>query len=141
MFGGVWRTKSNIKDGTSCENSSILDSTGFCICLFVSNVKEMPIKDGNILRMVFSFPCVPYAIKSEEQIYGVTFNVSQTYGGFNQAILPRGGSRTAATSKMEYFVIIVKPLTILTKSSTLDAAAVLDLPLLLHLEINLEHFH
>ena len=44
----------------------------------------------------------------------------------------RGGSRTAATSKMEYFVIIVngfQPLTITTKSSILDVAAVLDLPL------------
>ena len=44
----------------------------------------------------------------------------------------RGGSRTAATSKMEHFVIIVnrwKPLTIITKSSILDVAAVLDPPL------------
>ena len=44
----------------------------------------------------------------------------------------RGGSRTAATSKMEYFVIIVngfQPLTITTKSSILDVAAVLGLPL------------
>ena len=44
----------------------------------------------------------------------------------------RGGSRTAATSKLEHFVIIVngwKPLTIITKSSLLDAAAVLDPPL------------
>ena len=44
----------------------------------------------------------------------------------------RGGSRTAATSKMECFVIIVngsKPLTIITKSSMLDVGAVLDLPL------------
>ena len=41
----------------------------------------------------------------------------------------RGGSRTAATSKMEHFVIIVngwKPLTIITKSSILDVAIVLD---------------
>ena len=41
----------------------------------------------------------------------------------------RGGSRTAATSKVELFVIIVngwKLLTLITKSSTLDAAAVLD---------------
>ena len=39
----------------------------------------------------------------------------------------RGGSRTAATSKMELFVIIVNgwtPLTIITKSSILDVAAV-----------------
>ena len=44
----------------------------------------------------------------------------------------RGGSRTAATSKTELFVIIVnglKPLTIIRKSSILDVAAVLDPPL------------
>ena len=43
----------------------------------------------------------------------------------------RGGSRTAVTSKMELFVIIVKdfqPLTIITKCSILDVAAVLDPP-------------
>ena len=41
----------------------------------------------------------------------------------------RGGSRAAATSKMEGFVIIVngwKLLTIITKSSILDVAAGLD---------------
>ena len=46
----------------------------------------------------------------------------------------RGGYRTAATSKMERFVIIVnawKPLTIITKRSILDVAAVLDLPLVM----------
>ena len=44
----------------------------------------------------------------------------------------RGGSKTAATFKVELFVIIVngwKSLTIITKSSTLDVAAVLDPPL------------
>ena len=44
----------------------------------------------------------------------------------------RGGSRAAATSKMECFVIIVngwKPLTIITKRSILDVAAALDPPL------------
>ena len=43
----------------------------------------------------------------------------------------RGGSRTGATSKMELFVIIVnrfQPLTIITKCSILDVAAVLDPP-------------
>ena len=54
--------------------------------------------------------------------------------------LTRGGSRTAATSKMERFVIIVngfQPLTIITKRSILDVAAVLDPPLLkLRLERN-----
>ena len=44
----------------------------------------------------------------------------------------RGGSRTAATAKMERFVIIVngfQPLTIISKHSILDVAAVLDPPL------------
>ena len=43
-----------------------------------------------------------------------------------------GGSKTPATSKMELFVLIVngfQPLTIITKCSILDVAAVLD-PLL-----------
>ena len=46
--------------------------------------------------------------------------------------ITRGGSRTAATSKIECFVIIVngwKPLTTITKRSILDVAAVLDPPL------------
>ena len=49
-------------------------------------------------------------------------------------ILFRGGSRAAATSKMELFVIIVngfQPLTIITKWSILDVAAILDPTLLL----------
>ena len=47
--------------------------------------------------------------------------------------MARGGSRAAAISKMERFVIIVngfQPLTIITKSSILDAAAALDPPLM-----------
>ena len=43
----------------------------------------------------------------------------------------RGGSRAAATSKMECFVIIVngfQPLTIVTKHSILEVAAALDPP-------------
>ena len=45
----------------------------------------------------------------------------------------RGGSRAAATSKMERFVIIVngfQPLTNITKRSILDVQAALDPPLL-----------
>ena len=44
----------------------------------------------------------------------------------------RGGSRAAATSRMECLVIIVngfQPLTIVTKHSILDVAAALDPPL------------
>ena len=50
----------------------------------------------------------------------------------------RGGSRTAATSKMEQIVIIVnrfQPLTIITKCSVLDVAAVLDPPMSLSTQI------
>ena len=47
-------------------------------------------------------------------------------------VLDRGGSRTAATSKMEHFVITVDgfwSLTIIRKCSILDVAAVLHPPL------------
>ena len=49
-----------------------------------------------------------------------------------QYLSARGGSRAAATSKMECFVTIVngwKPLTIIAKHSILDVAAALDLTL------------
>ena len=45
----------------------------------------------------------------------------------------RAGSRAAATSKMEHFVVIVndfQPLTIITKRSILDVAAAVAPPLL-----------
>ena len=48
-------------------------------------------------------------------------------------VVYRCGSRSAATSKMECFVIIVngwKPSTIIKKRSILNVAAVLDPPLL-----------
>ena len=48
-------------------------------------------------------------------------------------IIYRGGSRAATTSKMELFVVIInslQPLAVITKGSTLDVAAVLDLPLI-----------
>ena len=46
--------------------------------------------------------------------------------------LSRGGNRTATTSKVELFAIIVndfQSFTIITKSSTLDIVAVPDLPI------------
>ena len=51
----------------------------------------------------------------------------------------RGGSRTAATSKMERFAIIVngfQPLTIITKRSILDVAATLDPPLVVTIKFS-----
>ena len=61
-------------------------------------------------------------ISVEELICGPLFTL----------VKPRDGSRTAATSKIELFVIIVndfQPLTIITKCSILDVEAVLDSPL------------
>ena len=48
-------------------------------------------------------------------------------------MIDRGESRTAATSKMEIFVILIngfQPLTIITKCSILDVTTVLDPPLM-----------
>ena len=48
-------------------------------------------------------------------------------------VIDRGGSRAAAASKMECFVIIVngfQPLIIITKHSILDVAAALNPPLM-----------
>ena len=56
-------------------------------------------------------------------------------------IMIRGGYRAAAISKMERFVIIVngwKPLTIITRRSILDVAAVLDPPLMIIIIMNLK---
>ena len=53
--------------------------------------------------------------------------------------MTKGGSRIAATSKVERFVIIVngwKPLTIITKHSILAVAAALDPPLI-YCDLNL----
>ena len=57
---------------------------------------------------------------------------SSSYFYFTNKIGNRGGSRTAAASKMEHFVITVngfQPLTIITQSSILDVTAILDPPL------------
>ena len=63
----------------------------------------------------------------------VTLTLYYARKKFHNPSLSRGGSRTAATSNMECFVTIVngwKSLTIITKCSILDVAAVLDPPLL-----------
>ena len=54
------------------------------------------------------------------------------------ALLRRGGSRAAATSKMERFVLIVNGFQpAITKRSILDVAAALDPPLLRIFQISL----
>ena len=62
----------------------------------------------------------------------VTLYMVVIHGDSCVVIIHRGGSRIAATSKMEHFVIIVnnfQQLTIITKTSILDVSAVLDPPL------------
>ena len=56
-------------------------------------------------------------------------NITEIIMKSNLPHVTKGGSRTAATSKVERFVITVndfKPLAFITKSSILDVAAVLD---------------
>ena len=74
-------------------------------------------------------------------------NISVTIGSMipfstNTLQFIRDGSRAAATSKMERFVIIVngfQPLTIITKRSILDVAAALD-PRLIHLSNSFKNY-
>ena len=68
------------------------------------------------------------------QLYSIHKGVYGTVSNYLYSVnmVHRGGSRTAATSKIELFVIIAngwKPLTIITKCSILDVVAVLDPPL------------
>ena len=75
------------------------------------------------------------SLKSDNQIIPVilTFRPVQSFEIYCNNTILRGGSRNAATSKMEHFVIIVngrKRLTIITKRSILKVAAVLDAPLI-----------
>ena len=77
------------------------------------------------------------------QPYGNSLKLSDCWKSFIWHLLEqafRGGSRIAAASKMERFVMIVngrrQPLTIITKRSILDVAAALDLPLSIHSLIN-----
>ena len=92
------------------------------------------------LPSVCLFSCMPHLIflfwtKLEIhncQELGLDFFGNSSVWGSGSQGSRRGGSRAAATSKMECFVIIVncsKPLTIITKRSILDVAAVLDPPL------------
>ena len=68
----------------------------------------------------------------QKKLFLCTFLVSFFMAFFAQKriyTIYRGGSRTAATSKMKHFLIIVngwEPLTIITKRSILDVAAALN---------------
>ena len=79
---------------------------------------------------MLSFYCTALCGECSKETYETSF-IEHTYK--IRIYITRGGSRTAATSKIERFVIIVngwKPLTTITKCSILDVAAVLDPPLI-----------
>ena len=69
--------------------------------------------------------------------------VQKITGNVDILTISKGASKIAATSEMERFVIIVngwKPLTIITKRSILDAAAVLDPPLISETKLDKSQF-
>ena len=83
-----------------------------------------------ILQSIYNkkYELNPFLIENDVDIH--TFFISNAFFSSQpQCCIIRGGYRTASTSKMENFVLIVndwKPLAIVTKSSILDVAAVLD---------------
>ena len=90
----------------------------------------LDIYDGTFFTEIERLKTVNYFTKS------FIVNVCHLRCLQNTSLSVRGGSRTAATSKMEFFVILVngwKPLTIITKCFILDVAAVLDPPLTMNL--------
>ena len=85
----------------------------------------MPMMKSQILRYVNSS-------KAQKSEYHENKTITFFVWISSFIIYNRGGSTTAATAKMECFVIIVngfQPLTTITKCSILDVAAVLDSPL------------
>ena len=85
---------------------------------------------------------VALVVNLQDKKKTMTSNLNEKVSNLTEEVLNRGRCRTAATSKMERFVIIVnglerfviivngwKPLTIITKRSILDVAAALDPPL------------
>ena len=84
----------------------------------------------NYTRQNYGTVTEKLAFECDNSFSGATTNLHQQNPC--RQVESRGGSRTAATSKVELFVIIVdgfQPLTMITKSFTLDVAAVLDTPL------------
>ena len=78
--------------------------------------------------LYFVFTCICLSIWMSVIFNGSTNSLTF----FKMQSAARGGSRTAATFKIKRFVIIVNgwsPLTIITKRSILDAAAILNPPL------------
>ena len=124
---------------TLCHPNNKLLNFHYKLLPNVLDLNKMLFKFGNIGSPLYSLCSLkdglPYYLFYECSNTNYLFIVV-----FNSLDIPlitsqshrRGGSRTAATSKMEHFVIIVngwKPLTVTTKNFILDFGAVLDPPL------------
>ena len=137
-------------DGLSDANEALINSKIYKTLevVYISEIKNRNLVKGESKRSQTVFVDAEYHTKSSHFGFAFTtenisdlfnFTVALLYGSgnkitfpSNETKVPRGGSSTAATSKMERFAIIVnglKPLTIITKHSILDVAAVLDPPL------------
>ena len=75
--------------------------------------------------------CFGYFRSSIQNFLDVLSCLSYSWTKSSRSMALRCGSRTAATSKMELFVIIVNALTIITNCSILDVAAFIGPPLVL----------
>ena len=94
--------------------------------------KLLPQKDKS--RFI-KFDIVEFYPSISEELLNRSISFARSITTISDSVI-RGGFRTAATSKMERFVIIVngfQPLTIITKHSILDVAAVLDPPLVINI--------
>ena len=93
--------------------------------LIAGSIVQRSSKTATFSKSFFSISALFHAIERQD-IDEVRKLITATDININEYVI-RGGSRTALTSKMERFVIIVngqKPLTIITKHSILGFAAV-----------------
>ena len=99
-----------------------------CLFVFRTNGKKVHLDENNV--------CHNYGNFLKRKVLKVRYLIAARFKVFSRQLgdIFRGGSRAAATSKMECFVIIVngfQPLTVITKHSILYVAAALDPPLIL----------
>ena len=107
-----------------------------------------PIKKSNLRTTFFTFfSCVWFLLHQIHPVLHVLLSGQSHICHKRMEVFCstrfRGGSRVAATSKMECFVIIAngfQPLTIITKHPILDAAAALDPPLRFQCSLHQQKF-
>ena len=125
------------------EQQFYVDFVSYMFGCFGSSVEERPNNHQQGLpkqiKMAISWTTMFLKVDTWKCTLFAPFMLPERYSGISlpfqisySIMKSRGGSRAAETSKMERFVIIVngfQPLTIITKRSILDVAAVLDPPL------------